>query len=295
MKYIPAKTIITHNKNPESWFGSLYNMNIYRGCSHGCIYCDSRSNYYQVDNFDEVAVKENALGIIEKELRSKRKKGIVGTGAMSDPYNPLEKENRLTRGVLELIDKYDFGVNITTKSDLIVRDIDVLKQINEHSPVGIGITVTAADDGLSARIEPAVPASSKRLAAIKNLAENGIYTGILMMPILPFISDSGENILSLVRLASENGARFIYPWFGMTLRQGQREYFYRALDKLYPGLTLKYTKAFGDSYQCACPEHKKLWELFSRKCGRYGIVYRMPDIVKGIYAGVKMNQMELLL
>jgi DNA repair photolyase len=293
MNLIPAKTIISRTSQPECWFGSIYNMNIYRGCSHGCIYCDSRSDCYQVEHFDEIAAKENALGIIEKELRSKRKKGIVGTGAMSDPYNPQEREYRLTRGALELMNRYRFGVNIISKSDLVVRDLDLFRQINQHSPVGIGITITIADDGLAGRIEAAAPASSKRFTAVKNLTDNGIYAGILMTPILPYISDTVENILALVRLAAENGAGFIYPAFGMTLREGQREYFYRALDKLHPGLKQKYIKVFGNSYQCLSPDHSELDQLFRRECERRSIVYQMPDIIQGIYSSVGVRQLNL--
>lgn len=293
MKYISAKTIISHVKKPDMWFGNQFNMNIYRGCSHGCIYCDSRSDCYRVENFGEVAAKENALAIIERELKGKRKKGVVGTGAMSDPYNPMEKEHRLTRGAMELIHKYGFGIHIVTKSDLVVRDIDLLNAISSHSPAAVGITITAAEDSLSGKIEPGAPASSERFSAIKKLTDSNIYAGILMMPILPFILDSEENILAIVEKAAEAGAKYICPAFGMTLRQGQREYFYRALDRLYPGLKGKYTAIFGDSYQCSSPGHKKLWEFFRRGCERHGIVYKMPDIIKGIRGSVRMDQISL--
>lgn len=294
MKLVPARGIISKSTCPEKWFGSHYNMNIYRGCSHGCIYCDSRSNCYQVENFSEVTAKEKALEIIEQDLRSKRLKGIVGTGAMSDPYNPQEKQYQLTRGALYLLHKYGFGVNITTKSDLVVRDIDILSCIREHSPVGVSITITASDDSLSQKIEPHVSPSSCRFAALKDLAANNIYCGILLMPVLPFISDSAENIRSIVRLAAENGARFIFPALGMTLRSGQREYFYKALDVLYPGLKEKYILTYGDAYQCGCPRQKDLWELFKNECANQGIVYKMPDIVQGIYSSTKIRQMGLL-
>ncbi|WP_084111979.1 SPL family radical SAM protein [Paramaledivibacter caminithermalis] len=293
MKYIKAKTIIAHNKYSDAWFGTKYNMNIYRGCSHGCIYCDSRSACYQIEDFDRIAAKKDALYIIEKELKSKRKRGIVGTGAMSDPYNPFENKYRLTRGALELINRYQFGINITTKSDLITRDIDILKEINIHSPVCIGITITASADALSAKIEPQAPASSKRFAAIDKLADNGIYTGILMMPILPFISDNEENIVSIIKLAAEAGAKFIYPSLGVTLRLGQREYFYKNLDRLYPGLKEKYDRTFGDTYQCTSYNHKKLWESFSKACEEYNIAYRMRDIIKGAENDVHMKQISL--
>jgi DNA repair photolyase len=290
---IPAKTIITHTAHPETWFGNTYNMNIYRGCCHGCIYCDSRSACYHVENFDKIVAKENALTIIEKELKSKRKKGLVGTGAMSDPYNPQEGKYRFTEGALQLIDRYGFGVNVITKSDLVVRDIVLLKRINMHAPVGIGITITIADDNLAARIEPAAPASSRRFAAIRNLTEQGIYAGILMTPILPFISDNPENISAIIRLAAENGARFIYPAFGMTLREGQREYYYRAVERLYPGLSRKYIETFGNSYQCLSPSHQSLDKFFQRECEHLNIPYRMPDIIQGISNSAGGRQLGL--
>lgn len=293
MRLIPAKNIISRTTHPETWFGTVYNMNIYRGCCHGCIYCDSRSDCYKIENFDEIVAKENALAIIERELSGKRKKAFIGTGAMSDPYNPQEVEHRLTKGALQLINRYSFGVNIITKSDMVVRDIDLLKKINLHSPVGIGITITIADDDLASRIEPGAPVSSRRFSAIHKLTEQGIYAGILMTPILPFISDTPENILTIVKLAAENGARFIYPSMGMTLRDGQREYFYGALDKLWPGFQWKYIKAFGNSYQCLSPNHQKLYPLFQRECEHWGIAYRMPDIIQGIYNSAGGRQLEL--
>ena len=200
-------------------------MNIYKGCCHGCIYCDSRSDCYGIEDFDRVRIKENSINLIEKDLKSKRKKGIVATGAMSDPYNPFEEKFLLTRKALELIDKYNYGAAIATKSDLIIRDIDVLKRIKEHSPVLCKITITTADDELSKKIEPNVCLSSERFKAIKKLSDEGIYTGILLMPILPFINDTEENIISIVRKAKENGAKFVYPAFGVTLRSNQRIHF----------------------------------------------------------------------
>lgn len=293
MKYIDAKTIISHNKYPDSWFGNKYNMNIYRGCNHRCIYCDSRSDCYQIKNFDEITAKKDALKIIEKELKSKRKTGIVGTGAMSDPYNLLEREHMLTRGALELINRYGFGVNITTKSDLISRDIDILKKINIHSPVCIGITITTATDELSMKIEPSAPISSKRFAAIEELSKSGIYTGILMMPILPFISDNEDNIISIIEMAAKTGAKFIYPSFGVTLRSGQREYFYHKLERIYPGMKEKYQETFGNAYQCSSPNYKNLRRLFKKVCEDHNIVYRMRDIIEGAKNSVQMKQLSL--
>lgn len=292
MRYIPAKTIISGYTDNNSWFGNNYNMNIYKGCCHGCIYCDSRSECYRVDNFDEVRAKENALALIERELRGKRRKGVVGTGAMSDPYNPFEKEYRLTRGALELIDRYRFGISIATKSDLVARDTDVLKAIKSHSPVLVKITITTCEDELCKKIEPNAPLSSRRFQVISELSEKGIFAGILLMPVLPFLEDNEENIRGIISCAHESGAAFIYPAFGVTLRQNQRDWYYNKLDELFPGTKEKYIKQFGNSYQCSSPRAKLLWQLFRQECERYGILYKMQDIVNEYKQGYGYDQLS---
>lgn len=277
--FIPAKTIVSGYANNSNWFGTNYNMNIYKGCCHGCIYCDSRSACYHVDNFDRVRAKENTLEIIRNDLRRKVKAGVVGTGAMSDPYNPFERELMLTRHALELISAYGFGAALATKSNLITRDIDVLNEIKEHSPVLCKLTITSADDKLSRIIEPYVCVSSKRFAAIRQLSEAGIFTGILLMPVLPFITDNEENIRNIVRRASESGARFIYAAFGITLRMNQRDYYYQKLDEHFPGLRQRYEKTYGDRYSCGSINSKKLWAVFTSECDKYHLLYKMHDII----------------
>lgn len=211
MDFISAKTLVSGYADQPHWFGVNYNMNIYKGCNHGCIYCDSRSECYRVEHFDQVRAKENALALIERDLKSKRRTGVVGTGAMSDPYNPFEKEYELTRGALKLIKKYGFGVAIATKSNLIERDIDILKEIAAQAPVIIKITVTAAEDDLSRKVEPHVSVSSQRFETIRKLSDAGIYVGVLMMPILPFIEDDETNIKAIIKAAHQSGAHFISP------------------------------------------------------------------------------------
>ena len=293
MQTIPAKTIISRKKD-SSWFGTDYNMNIYKGCCHGCIYCDSRSDCYGIEDFDTVRAKENAVEIIREELRRRVKTGVIGTGSMSDPYNPYEQKYLLTRQALELIDTYHYGIAIATKSDLITRDIDILKRITEHSPVICKITVTTCDDSLSNKIEPKVCVSSKRLEAIGKLSEAGIFAGILMMPILPFLSDAPENILGILHSAHKNGAKFIYPLFGLSLRMGQREYFYQKLEELYPGQNLKqnYIRQYGSSYECRSPKAKELWQLFITECNRLGILYKMEDIINAYKSGYDYQQLS---
>ena len=293
MEFIPAKSIVSGYAENNNWFGNNYNMNIYKGCCHGCIYCDSRSECYHVDNFDQVRAKENALTLIYHDIKSKRKTGVIGTGAMSDPYNPFEKEYRLTRGALKIINEYGFGVSIATKSDLITRDIDLLKNIKEHSPVLAKITITTCDDELCRKIEPDAVPSSKRFAAIRQLSDNGIFTGVLMMPILPFIEDNEENISTIIHMAYENGAKFIYPAFGMTLRQNQREWYFEKLDILFPGLKQKYLKLYADSYQCSSPDAARLKYVFKRECERLGLLYKMKDIIKAYKQGYYDKQLTL--
>ncbi|MCL2793369.1 MAG: radical SAM protein [Spirochaetaceae bacterium] len=292
MDYIPAKTIITRTKASE-WFGTDYNMNIYRGCSHGCIYCDSRSLCYQIEDFDKIRAKENVLEIIKSELSKKIKKGVIASGAMSDPYNPYEKELKLTEGALELLNEYRFGSSIATKSSLIERDINILKEIQSHSPVIIKMTITTADDDKSSKIEPQASLPSERFEALKKLSENGIYCGILMMPLLPFINDTKENIIELIKKAGDNGVRFIYPSFGMTLRIGNREYFYSKLEQLFPGLKQKYIARFGNQYYCGSPNKKRLFEIFEEECSKYGIIYKMKEIIKGYREKYCVRQLSL--
>jgi DNA repair photolyase len=246
-----------------------------------------------VGDFDTVRAKQNALAIIEQQLKSKRKTGVVGTGAMSDPYNTFETEHNLTRGALKLIDKYGFGIAISTKSNLIVRDIDVLKRIKTHSPVLCKITVTSCDDNLCKIIEPNVSLSSERFDAIKKLSKEGIYCGVLLMPVLPFITDAAENIISIVRLAKQSGANFIYPAFGMTLRENQREYYYNKLDEFFFGLKNRYIKQFGDSYSCGSPKAKELYMMFKKECDKLDVNYKMTDIIEGYKKGYQSQQMKL--
>ena len=294
MEFVKAKTILTKVNNGDQWFGIDYNMNLYRGCCHGCIYCDSRSNCYHIENFDVVRGKENALGILEQELLKKRSKGVIGIGAMSDTYNPFEKEFEQTRGALKLILKYGFGVSIDTKSDLILRDLDLLKEINSKADVIVKFTVTTPNDALSKIIEPRVCESSKRLEAIKVLSENGIFAGIMMNPVLPFITDKEDDIKLLVKKASEYGAKFIHTYMGMTLRENQRDYYFEKLDEHFPGMKEKYIKIFGERYSCEAQNWKYLYKVFVCECEKYGIWYKMEDIIKAYKKPVeKIDQMSL--
>lgn len=280
MDFIPAKTILSNFKHNNFWFGIDYNINLYRGCCHGCIYCDSRAHCYRNFDFDTVKIKENAINILEKELKSKKKKGIVGIGSMSDPYNPFEKKYNLTRSALKLIDKYDFGISLATKSPLVIRDIDLLKVISAKNNVLIKITITTGDDSLAKKIEPFAPSSSERFIALKTLTDNGIFAGVLLMPMLPFITATEENIKDLVKKSYECGAKFIYTYMGVTLRPGVRDYYYEQLVKSFPNLAYKYKTTYGYTTECQAPDSAHLYKVFQEECEKYNILYKMPDIIK---------------
>ena len=285
MEYLPAKHLL-HRSRDTRWFGTDHTMNIYRGCCHGCLYCDSRSACYQNPDFDTVKAKADALRILRDDLARKVRPAFIATGAMSDPYNLYESEAELTRGGLKLLDQYGFGAAVATKSARITRDLDVLKRIQSHSPVLCKITVTTCDDELCRKLEPYPSVTSERMEAVRILSGAGIFTGLLLMPVLPFLEDSLDNLLGIVRLGAENGARFIYPAFGVTLRQNQREYFYDQLEKRFPGenLARRYQEKYGSSYVCKARNAKILGEAFRRACRKEGILYSMTEIIKAYRA-----------
>lgn len=278
IEYKDAKKILLTNKQPEAWFNTMYTMNIYRGCQHGCIYCDSRSSCYQIKNFDkDIIIKKNAIELLKKELQGKKRKGIIGTGSMSDPYMPIEKKECLTRESLKLIKYYGFPVHINTKSNLVLRDLDLLKDINSNTFAEVAVTVTTVNDDLAKIIEPRAPLPSKRLEAIRQLSDQGIYVGILLMPILPFINDSKKQILQLAHSCIESGAKFIYPLLGMSLREGQREFYYDHLEQHFPGLKNQYMNTYGQRYNCSIPNKKAIYTELISYCYERGVPTRMRD------------------
>jgi DNA repair photolyase len=288
IKEIQAKVLLSQVTQPDTWFGLKYNMNLYRGCEHRCVYCDSRSECYQIDNFDrEVLIKANALDLLRRELARKRVKGTIGTGSMNDPYMPLEKEVNLTGRALEIIAQFRFPVHIVTKSDLVLRDLDTLIEINKVY-AAVSFTITTADDELGKRLEPGAPLVSDRLRAMRVLADHGIRTGVALMPILPFIEDTEENITTIVEAAHEHGASYIIASFGMTLRDRQRIYYYDKLDKLFPGLRQKYERKFGGQYACPANDVDRLFAVFNRLCSQYHIATRIQP-----YATETATQLSL--
>lgn len=255
-------------------------MNLYRGCQHGCIYCDARSRCYQMDHiFEDIEVKENALELLEAALKAKRKPCMIGTGAMSDPYIPLESRLEMTRKALLLIEKYGFGVAIQTKSNRILRDLDVLSRINDRTKAVVQMTLTTCDEQLCRIVEPNVSTTRERVAALKAFQEAGIPTVVWMCPILPFLNDTEENILGIVERCAEAGVKGIIQFgIGLTLRDGDREYFYAQLDRHFPGLKERYIRTYGNAYEIPSPKEQKLQRLFHDACDQYGIWHNNDQI-----------------
>lgn len=276
IKEIEAKKILATVKQPDDWFGLKYNMNLYRGCQHKCIYCDSRSDCYQIENFDDIEVKVNALTLLRSELASKRNKGTIGFGSMNDPYMPIEKEYRYTREALKIIKEFKFPVHIITKSDKVLEDLYLLKAINARSYTAISITITTADDDLARKIEPGASSPTKRFEAIRKLTNAGILAGVTLMPLLPFILDNEENVREILKKAKSSRVQYIIPAFGMTLRDSQREYYYNKLDKHFPGLKEKYQHQFGNKYNAYGENIKQLYDLFYQLMRKYNIPTKMP-------------------
>lgn len=270
MHFVKAKGILSPNGG----------MNLYRGCLHGCIYCDSRSLCYQMNHpFEDIEIKENAPELLEKALKAKRKRCMIGTGAMTDPYIPIEKELQLTRKALELIASHGFGVAIQTKSSLILRDLELLAEINRRAKAVVQMTLTTHDDALCRILEPNVTVTSERVAALKAFHDAGIPTIVWLDPILPFINDTRENIEGILESCIGAGVRGVLCFnMGLTLRDGNREYFYRQLDRHFPGLKERYIRTFGNRYEINSPRNAELMKLFHHTCEQAGMMHDVSEI-----------------
>ena len=271
MHFIDAKGILTGS-------GGYYGMNIYRGCTHGCIYCDSRSRCYQFTHpFEDIEVKQNAPELLEMTLKSKRKKCMIGTGAMSDPYMHCEEELQLTRRCLEIILENGFGAAVQTKSDRILRDIDLLSEINRSAKCVVQMTLTTYDNDLCRILEPNVCNTKRRMEVLEEMQRKGIPTIVWLTPILPFINDTADNITSILNECVRAGVKGIIDFgMGLTLREGDREYYYAALDKYFPGMKERYIKRYGNAYELPSPKAKELMGVFQSICKDNGIL-RAPD------------------
>lgn len=263
-----------HKVNVKGILSVKNGMNIYRGCLHGCIYCDSRSLCYQMKHkFEDVEVKANAVGLLENTLRRKRNKCMIGTGAMSDPYMPIEEKLGNMRKCLEEIERYGFGVTMITKSTKVLRDLDLLKKINEKSKCVVQMTLTTYDEYLCRIVEPNVETTYERFRALEILHDNGIPTVVWLCPILPFINDTEENIRGILDYCVRAKVKGIINFdMGVTLRDGNREYFYKKLDEHFPGLKEKYIRMYGNSYQLSSPNSRQLNMIYKSECIKNGIM-----------------------
>lgn len=270
MHFVKAKGILSPDNG----------INLYRGCLHGCIYCDSRSLCYQMAHaFEDIEVKENALELLEQALKQKRKRCMIGTGAMTDPYLPIEEKLRMTRGALELIDKYGFGATVLTKSTLVLRDLDLLARINRHTKAVVQMTLTTLDDELCRLIEPKVSVTSQRIRALKSFRDAGVPTVVWLCPILPFLNDTPENIALILANCADAGVKGVLCFnMGLTLREGNREYFYAQLDRLFPGLKERYIRTYGNQYVINSPRNEELMRLFHETCEKAGMLHHVEEI-----------------
>ena len=290
MHFVDAKGILTGGKGH-------YGMNIYRGCSHGCIYCDSRSACYQFTHaFEDIEVKQNAPELLEQALKTKRQKAMIGTGSMSDPYMHCEEQLGLTRKCLEIICRYGFGAAVQTKSDRILRDIGLLEEINRKAKCVVQITLTTWDDELCRIIEPNVCNTKRRIEVLEAMKERGIPTVVWLTPVLPCINDTPENITAILEACARAGVKGIICFdMGLTLREGDREYYYAALDRHFPGLKEKYIRIYGNAYEVPSPDSKRLMNLFTSFCRDHGMLYRPDDCFEYMHTlPEKFRQMSFL-
>ena len=272
MHFVDAKGLLTGGKGH-------FGMNIYRGCSHGCIYCDSRSRCYQFTHpFEDIEVKQNAPELLEKALKSKRRRCMIGTGSMSDSYMHCEEELKLTRRCLEIIRQYGFGAAVQTKSDRILRDIDLLDEINRTAKCVVQMTLTTYDDDLCRILEPGVCNTKRRIEVLEEMRKRGIPTVVWLTPVLPFINDTEENITAILNECVRVGVKGIIDFgMGMTLREGDRDYYYAALDRHFPGMKERYIRRYGNAYELPSPNAGKLREIFQGICRANGILSNPED------------------
>ncbi len=283
-----------HEILAKSILSSRNGINVYRGCTHGCIYCDSRSTCYQMDHaFEDVAVKVNAAELLEDALRRKRRPCMVGTGSMCDPYLPLEAETRLTRRCLEAIYRQGCGVSVLTKSNLILQDIGLLAAINTQAKAVVCTTLTTYDEALCRILEPNVCTTRRRFEMLRTMRAHGIHTGVWLCPILPFLNDTEENLRGLLGYCFDAGVEVIVNFgMGVTLRDGDRQYFYRQLDRHFPGMRQRYIRTFGDAYQCPSPRAKELSAILQEECKKRNVICE-PEAAMAYLSTLEDRQMNL--
>lgn len=284
-----------HYKEVKSILSARNGMNLTRGCTHGCIYCDSRSTCYQITHdFEDIEVKSNAIELLEDALKRKRKKCMIVTGAMSDPYTSLETSINHTRKALEVIERFGFGVSLQTKSTRILRDLELLKKINTKAKCVVQMTLTTFDESLCKIIEPNVSSTSERFEALKVFRDHGIPTIVWLSPILPFINDTEENIRGVLNYCIEAQVKGIICFgMGVTLREGDREYFYSKLDEHFPGLKKDYQRIYGDDYSIMSPNNTYLMKIFYDECKKHQILSDVNEIFNYIGEYESNEQLSL--
>jgi len=294
MEYIDAKTII--RKCPPTWDYLWFDfaMDLYRGCSHGCIYCYARSSYYEkTEDFSNIRAKKNALQIVRDELRRKIKTGVMLVGGMSDTYNPWEKELQLTRNSLELLNAFGFGVCIITKSKLVVRDTDIFTNIKQHSPASVNFSITCSDDAIGKKIEPCASTTTERFEALGYLSKNGITAGVMMDPMVPFVTDTEENVREMVKKSKHYGASYIYLSTQVTMADIQRDYFLHEGEKRFPGISQKFRARYKNYYRCRPYESQKLWGVFAEECDKENIQCNLREFNQTLMRETIPYQMNL--
>jgi DNA repair photolyase len=274
MHFVDAKGLLTGS-------GGWYGMNVYRGCTHGCVYCDSRSKCYQFSHaFEDIEVKRNAPALLEAALSGRRRRGMVGTGSMSDPYMHCEEELGLTRQCLEIILRYGFGAAIQTKSDRILRDIDLLDEINRNAKCVVQLTLTTWDEALCRIVEPNVCATSRRVEVLREMQKRGIPTVVWLSPLLPFLNDTEENVRAILKACADAGVKGVVCFgMGLTLREGDREYYYAALDRHFPGFKERYIRTYCNAYDLPSPNAPALEKLFHQFCAEHSMLHTPEDVV----------------
>ncbi|MDD3712618.1 MAG: hypothetical protein PHZ28_03875 [Candidatus Izemoplasmatales bacterium] len=291
---INRKSLLEKHKKSDYWFDYEYNLNLYSGANQDCIYCDGENEMIEFDPFAEIKIKLNAPSLLEIELSNKRIKGIIGLGAMTDPYNPFEKRYELTRKTLEILKKYEYGVIIITRSKLLERDLELLTQINQKEKVICVVKIACADNEMAKKVEPDASTPDERFRMIKALTDRNITTGVAFMPVLPFINDQEDNINKIIEKAKMSGASFVYPWFDIYLFPEKRRFYFHNLDKHFPGMKEKYQKTFGDEILCQSPDKERLIALIEAKCVKENIICNLEEINRLFDKKTDFEQLSLL-
>jgi len=284
---IKAKSILLRHKKIDSWFVSRYGMNLYRGCAHNCVYCDGRSERYQVNGVfgEDVTVKTNAVEVLRRELKpiglsvKLKPSYIMLGGGVGDSYQPAEEKYQLTRRTLQLLCEYKWPVHILTKSTLVTRDLDIIQRINQQNKAIVSFSFSSTNDEISAVFEPHIPPPSERLKTLAFFKRNGIACSMFLLPVIPLVTDNPEMIEEALRNAHEIGVDFVI-FAGMTLKRGrQKEYFFSLLREKYPGLVAKCGQIYdGENNWGQATEdyYNKINAIFNETSKKYKIARRMP-------------------